>query len=113
MLKKEAELSVDKSLSDALEHDALWQKAYGAAKKAFDDMVLFNDLRDQVHDILFAGLANIELQKVEVLNGKVSLREVFDNPAVLLEVEYNMPEKGLCNLEVIFDESGSVLHVAN
>ena len=119
MLKKEGYLFVEEYLRGALHKNQKWQKACDAAKKTFDDVVarvndssvkfFFDPVMQMVAERFFS-VGNFP--KVIGLNGQLSLREIFDDLAVLLEVDLEQVGNEKKGLEVVFNGSGAVVLAA-
>ncbi len=120
-MSKTAEFSINRALASALKKDRRWKLAHDTAKQLFDDLVLVANAEKNIWDfpdtmLSFSNrFATSEgFTAASDLVGKISLREVFDELAVVLEIKLIEEESGETKrgLDVVFNDLGEVLHAA-
>jgi hypothetical protein len=107
-------LVLDQSLIDALNQDAKWQVAFASAKLAYSNIISLVDGIKMSQDSKFI---NDFIQKCGSKNknkfkGRIFVKNIFDEPSVLLEVEFKQSAKKSKRLDIVFHEIGVVLHAA-
>lgn len=104
---------IDKGLADALNHDTKWQAAFDAAKMEYCGLLLLvSDIKElNISKFTCDFIKKCGSKNKSDFSGRVSIREIYDESAVLLEVEFKQSAEVKC-LEIIFNEIGIVLHAA-
>ena len=107
-------LVIDQSLIDALNQDAKWQIAFTAAKLVHGCIISLVDGVKISQDYKFINdfVQKCGSKNKNKFNGRISVKNVFDEPAVLLEVEFKQSAKKVKRLEIVFHEIGVILHAA-
>lgn len=113
-MSEDSKLQIHESLSGE-SAQSRWRKAINSAEKCFQE-VKFLAAGMAVHHHYNPETAMIAARynfgRARNISGKICLQKVFDNQAVLLEIEFETEEDNKERLEMFFDESGLVLHAA-
>lgn len=106
--------AIDKNLIDALNQDKTWKPAYNVAKRIFDNLpLLIEDAKTpNSYKPVSDFLAKCNSKCKDDFSGRISIREIFDSPAILLEVKFERSPKEKKILEIAFDKIGLMLHAA-
>ena len=121
MLKKEGYFFVEEYLRGALEQGPRWQRSCEAARKVFNDVVVkVNDIGATIsfsYEPLMQAIAERffsapNFHRVSGLIGQASLRDIFDDLTIFLEIELERSGEGQRGLEIAFNEFGQAVHIA-
>ena len=117
MENKEGKFSIEEGLiEEIIDNTCKWNKAIFTASVLFNDLVKFANggmiIGPRWSRFTERFTNSPEFREAENFSGRVSLAECFDTPSLILTVE--TCRSGVCahGLEIVFNESGQMMHAA-